>query len=410
MPFSLFFALRSLVARRGYSAVVSFFALIGILIGVAALIVIMAVMAGLKQELHSRMLGVNGHVLVSQFGMTQNTAADYAEAISKNPSITEISIQAQGQGLATHNGRAAGIMVKGVENQGLPPQIAKSLTPEATLAWENNADALLIGQSLAKQLNARIGSKITLVAPQGTPTPFGFMPRYQRATVAGIYDSGLNQYDSVLIYIPIKKAQGLLQLGERISHITLTTTDATTVDKTIEELQEILPLSVQYAPWTTLNRAFFEALEVERVAMFLILSLVVVVAAFNIITGQMMLVRDKVSDIAIMRACGATQGQVLRLFFMSGSLLGVIGTFLGSLSGVYIVLNLQKILNVIESFFGVKLFSGEAYFLDTLPAVLNVEDMLITIGLALVLTLLASLLPAWHASRLQPVTLLKQDG
>ena len=410
MPFSLLFAFRSLIARRGYSAVVSLFALIGILIGVAALIVIMAVMAGLKQELHSRMLGLNGHILVSGLGLETEDANAIAATFKTHPNVLSADIQAQGQGLATLAGRTAGVLMKGVATDGLPSQISANIAPELQSAWAQGENTVLIGQALANQLGASIGSELTLVAPQGTPTPFGFMPRYQRVKVAGTYDSGLNQYDSVLIFMHIKQAQSLLQLQNKISHIALMVTNPADVTPLIEELRPLVPATLMFTPWTKLNRAFFEALEVERVAMFLILSLVVVVAAFNIITGQMMLVRDKMADVAIMRACGATRGQILRLFFMSGALLGGLGTSAGTAAGVLIVLNLQEILSFIESLFGIRLFSGEAYFLDTLPATLQAGDMLITIALALALTLLASLLPAWHASRLQPVTILKQEG
>jgi lipoprotein-releasing system permease protein len=395
-------ALKYLAHPKGFGAVVSGFALAGLTLGVAALLVVLAVMAGLRTELLNRMLGVNGHLTVSLADSNLQSAEVVAEAVREKVSaVTDAMPFIQGQALVLQGGKSNGVLVRGQNI--LPPYLQKK---------EQGADdhivrGLTIGDALAEKLGLQVGDSLTLLAPQGTPTPFGFMPNLLRFEVSSIFDSGLNEYDNSLIFMRVEQAQKLLQLGDKVSALELHITNPDDARDVAKLVQAVTPAFSIVRSWQEQNQSFFQALEVERVAMFMILSLVVLIAAFNIITGQMMLVGDKRNDIAILRSFGARRGQISLTFLLTGGLLGAIGTLLGTILGVIVIANLQSILAVIEHAFGIRLFSGDAYFLDSLPAKLQMGDALLVIILALGLSLLASWLPARTAARVNPVDILR---
>ncbi|MDD9911448.1 MAG: lipoprotein-releasing ABC transporter permease subunit [Alphaproteobacteria bacterium] len=404
MSFTASIILRYLRSRRGFTGVVTGFSVAGILLGVAALIVVMCVMAGFRDELLSRMLGMNGHATLVTSTMEDTTVNNLANQLEELPAITEAKPVIQGQVMISVRGRASGALVRGMEPSKFPSLVKgekhivagglEQLTQQRTVA---------IGEDMAKTLGLEVGDAMTLLSPDGAHTPFGFVPRIIQVKVGLIFDTGMQAYDGGLVLAPIPLAQSIFKLGKTVTALELRVENPIEVELIRESVLDKAGQYARLTTWQESNRQFFAALKVERVTMFIILSLIVLVAAFNIITGQIMLVGDKVADIAILRTMGATRRDIMRIFLINGLLLGGIGTFGGFISGLLIVLNLKSIVGALENFTGSKIFSGDVYPVDTIPAVLVWQDIFAVLGMSLVLTLLASFYPAWRASVQEPV-------
>lgn len=412
-PFERLFAWRYLRARRqeGFISVIALFSFLGIALGVAALIIVMSVMNGFRQELTNQILGINGHIAV--FGTT-GPMTDYEvlrEKIEKLPGITQVAPVIENQAMAIANGQAMGVQVNGMFHDDLENR--KNVSEKIIsggLKYYTTPSSILVGARIAEKMHLSIGDKITLIAPEGTQTAFGTVPRSKAFTVAGIFEVGMYQYDSGFVFIPIEMAQKFFQMGDGVSGLEIFTTDPDQKELFKDEIRPLLlGHDARLFDWQEANSKFFTAVQVERNVMFVILTLIILVASFNVISSLIMLVKDKGRDIAILRTMGASRGMIMRIFFLTGSTLGVVGAALGSLLGLLFCWNIEGIRRFIESLSGTNLFSSEIYFLSKLPARVDSMEVTLVITIALGLTFLASLYPSWRASKLDPVEALRYE-
>ena len=409
LKFELPVAWRYLRARRGFVSVVTGLSLAGIALGVAALIVVMSVMAGFREELVGRILGTTGHANV----IVPPVPNDYVKIMRQNllaePNVTQVTPLVSGQAMATGNGQALGSIVRGMTQRDVEatPFLSDAIVKGSLKNF--TTDTIIIGSTMARGLGVDVGDSVQLLSPQGSQTVLGFIPRIRQLEVAAIFDIGMYQYDSGLILMPLEDAQSFFKTGPFISAFEVKVKDPTRIADDLEGLTKAAGHGAEVVPWTNNNREFFSALKVERNVMFIILTLIVVVAAFNIITGQMMTVNEKSRDIAILRTIGATRRQVSRVFFLGGMIVGVTGTLSGVLLGILIITNLNNIAVGLESTFGWDLFPDEIYFLSSLPSKVEWTNVWWIAILSLVLSALASTLPAVRASKLDPVEGLRRE-
>ncbi len=406
-----FIAQRYLRARKseGFISVISLFSLLGIALGVATLIIVLSVMNGFREELLGRILGLNGHMNVYGMLAPIKSYGALTEKIGQVDGVVAAFPEVEGQALLTYNGQARGAMVRGIAPLDLArkPIISQKIV-EGTVP-ELLSDNVLIGRRMAEGLNVRPGDKITLLSPVMNSTPFGSMPRAKAYTIAGIFDVGMFEYDSSFIFMPLRAAQAFFNFDGTVNTIEIITRDPQHLQAQKKAITQIAGGGNRVSDWQDSNASYFNAIQVERNVMFIILTLIVIVAAFNIISGLIMLVRDKNRDIAILRTMGAGSGNILRVFFMMGATLGIIGTLSGLLLGVGFALNIESIRQGLQHLTGTDLFSPEIYFLSKLPAKLDWREVWVVVSIALTLTFGATFYPAWRASKLQPIDILRQN-
>ena len=414
-PFAAFewmIALRYLRARRkeGFVSVISGFSLVGIALGVATLIIVMSVMNGFRHELLSRILGLNGHAVVQSFegSLTQFDAA--TARVRAVPGVTRAAPIIDGQVMATSGGVSAGVIVRGMRKADLKSFTTVSNTlSEGALARYEGGDSVIIGARLADKLRLEPGMTITLIAPKGNITPFGTTPRVKTYTIAGTFRIGMSEYDQTFIFMPLDEAQLYFNMENSVSGLEVMVQNPDQIESMIAPLAKAAGPLTRVLTWQDMNSSLFGALEVERNVMFLILTLIILVAALNIVSGLIMLVKDKGGDIAILRTMGATRGAVMRVFFISGASIGVIGTILGLVIGVVFCANIEEIRQFLSSLTGTTLFNPEIYFLSRMPAEMNPSEVIAVVLMALGLSFLATLYPSWRAARLDPVEALRYE-
>ncbi|BBK32049.1 lipoprotein-releasing system permease protein [Stella humosa] len=415
MIFSAFermLAFRYLRSRRqeGFISVIAGFSFLGIALGVATLIIVMSVMNGFRQELLGRILGLNGHMTVLS---TQGNLRDFdrvADAVRRIPGVVTATPQIEGQVMASNQGRASGAIVRGVRPDDLK---ARKLIAEKIEAGFLNQfggeDTVVIGYRLAQKLGLLIGDRLTLISPQGVPSPMGTLPRIRSYKIVAVFNVGMFEYDSSHVFLPLEAAQLFFQMPDAATGIEVFATDADQVRRLRQDILAAAGPGVRVYDWQQANSSFFNALQVERNVMFLILTLIIVVAAFNIISSMIMLVKDKGRDIAILRTMGATRGMVLRIFFLTGASIGIVGTLAGFGLGLAFCQNIESIRQALQALTGTPLFSPEVYFLSRLPAIIDWREVSQVLGMGLALSFFATIYPAWRAARLDPVEALRYE-
>ncbi|ETR75310.1 multidrug ABC transporter substrate-binding protein [Afipia sp. P52-10] len=411
-PFEWLISLRYLRARRkeGFISVIAGFSFLGIMLGVATLIIVMAVMNGFRKELLDKILGLNGHLLVQPL---ESPLTDWKEVADRINTVQGVRLAApivEGQALATSPFGATGVLVRGIRSDDLTniTSIARNIK-QGTLEGFDEGQGLAIGRRLADQLSVRAGDNITIVAAKGAVTPMGTLPRNKTYRVAAVFEIGMSEYDAAFVFMPITEAQAYFNRPNDVTAIEVYTTDPDKIDVFRKNVTEAAGRPIFMVDWRQRNATFFNALQVERNVMFLILTLIVLVAALNIISGLIMLVKDKGSDIAILRTMGASQGSIMRIFLITGASIGVVGTVIGFLVGTVICMNIETIRKFISWLTNTELFSPELYFLSKLPAEMDTGETFAVVLMALTLSLLATLYPSWRAARLDPVEALRYE-
>ena len=413
LPYELLVGLRYTHAKRRnhFISFISVVAMAGIALGVMALIVVLSVMNGFQEELRTRILGVAAHLEISG---PNERVADWRNVLlqaKQNQEVVSGAPYVNGQGMLANGEQVRGTMVRGVlpdfENQ--VADFATHMKVGKLTDLKAGEFGIILGGELARLLNVMPGDKVTLLTPQGNITPAGVMPRIKQFTVVGIFEAGMFEYDSGLALIHLQDAQKLLRMGEDVSGVRLKLTELFRAPFVTRDLAKTLNGDFYLSDWTRSHANFFRAVSIEKRMMFLILLLIVAVAAFNIVSTLVMAVTDKQSDIAILRTLGARPGSIMQIFMVQGCFIGVFGTLLGVGSGILLALNLETVVPIIERALGMDLFPAEVYYINELPSKLVWGDVGVIGAVSLILSLLATIYPSWRASRINPAEALRYE-
>jgi lipoprotein-releasing system permease protein len=398
--------------RNHFISFISLSSILGIALGVAALITVLSVMNGFEKELRHRMLGMSAHVIVRTIDKSWQDWQNMAEQLGKKEHVTGVAPFIQGQAMISYHKNVEGTFLQGIFPE-LEPQVSQ--VKEKML--EGSIDDLkagefgiVLGKELANSLNVRMGNKITLIVPQASVTPIGLLPRMKRFIVKGIFSVGMHEFDSGLVLLHSEDAAKLLRMPAGTIHgLNMKLDDMFLAPSFSHQLQQEMPLGYHSYDWTYRHKNFFEAIKMEKTVMFVILTLIVAVAAFNIVSTLVMVVTDKQADIAILRTLGATPRTIMAIFMVQGTLIGIFGTLLGFVGGVSLALNIETIIPALDHFFNVQFLSAEVYYISDLPSDLRWLDVYKISALSLIIRLLATIYPAWRGSRIQPAEALRYE-
>ncbi len=410
-PFEMLMAGRYLRARKaeGFVSVIAAFSFLGIMLGVATLIIVMSVMNGFRQELITRILGLNGHINVYAESGPLYDYEPLRFRVRDVPGVTAVAPVIEAQVLMSLNGYSSGALVRGMTQDDFAkkPIISSSIIQGSVVDFEGGNVA--IGRIMAEKLRLNVGDSFTIISPKGKTSPFGTIPRSRAVTVGLIFDVGMYEYDSSFIFMPLEAAQLFFQLETAVTSLEVITNSPEDMQKIRAGIAPVVQGRAGVHEWRDSNTSFFNALQVERNVMFLILTLIIIVAAFNIISSMIMLVKDKGRDIAVLRTMGATRRSMMKIFVLTGATIGLLGTFVGAVVGITFALNIEAIRQALQALTGTELFSEEIYFLSKLPADVNWHEVVTVVAIAVVLSVAATIYPAWRAARLDPVEALRYE-
>ncbi len=414
-PFSLFewiLALRYLRARRkeGFISVIAGFSFLGITLGVATLIIVMSVMNGFHKELFAKILGLNGHMVVHKTGGNFTDYNEVAQRVRKVDGVKSVMPLIEGQAMISSPAIAKGALIRGLAEADLKGLESISGNVHfGTLDGFDEKPVIAIGTRLANALGVRVGDSVTLVSPRGASTPFGIAPRVKRYPIAAIFEIGMSEYDETIVFLPLKEAQRYFNLKGRVNVLEVIVNDPDKVGNLHKPVMEAGGAEIHVNDWRQRNRSFFQVLQVEKNVMFFILLLIIVVAAFNIIAGLIMLVKDKGRDIAVLRTMGATRGAIMRVFLITGASIGIVGTLAGFLLGVLVCANIEAIRQFIGRITGTNVFDPTFYYLSKMPAEMEASDVTLIMILSFAVSVLATIPPALRAARMDPVEALRYE-
>ena len=425
MPYELFISLRYLRARRKqvFVSIITFISIAGIFLGVAALIIVIAVMSGFENDLRNKILGINSHIVLMEHTGGMRDHFRVQQEVTKIPGVVAATPFIYSQAMLKNGNSVTGMVLRGLSTADALKVINLGKIREGSLDYLQDGPkkipglkpelsdlpGIIIGRELAKNLGVFLFETVHVVSPSGISTPMGMVPRMKPFVVVGIFESGFYEYDSTLAYISLKTCQEFLNMGDLVTGLEIRVDDIYQADGIAKTIERKLGYPYWARNWMEMNRNLFSALRLEKRVMFIILSLIVLVAAFNIISALIMIVMEKNKDIAILKTMGATRKDIMKIFIFQGLIVGALGTLLGCLAGLSVALNLEALSRFVEKIFGFKILPGDVYYLSELPSQVNYGDVGIIILGTLLISFLSTIYPSWRASRLDPVEALRYE-
>lgn len=426
MPYELFISLRYLKAKRrsAFISIITLISTAGVALGVMALIIVLAVMTGFEMDLKEKILGTNAHIVVLKNGGSIDDYSSLMEKLSKYEGVVATTPFIYNQVMLASGKNVSGVVLRGIDPESdmkvtnlskamIAGKLSALLPEPGSIALRENSEpplpGLVIGKELARNLNLFVGDRVNVVSPMGNITPLGMVPKMKGYRVAGIFNTGMFEYDSTLAYVWIKDAQSFLGLGDAVTGIQLKVNDVYGTTALSKRINMDLGFSYHVRDWMQMNKNILFALKTEKVVMFIILTLIVLVAAFGIASTLFMLVMEKTRDIAILKSMGATGRSIMKIFILEGLIIGCSGTFFGVVSGLLIAKNLESIVGLVQRVTGFELFSRDVYYLDRFPSHVVTADVVVISVTALIISFVATLYPSWQASRLLPSEALRYE-
>ncbi|HOG17059.1 MAG TPA: lipoprotein-releasing ABC transporter permease subunit [Syntrophales bacterium] len=425
MAYEFFISLRYLRAKRKqvFVSIITLISIVGIFLGVAALIIVLAVMNGFETDLREKILGINSHIILMEYSGTMKDYRRVMQEVSGIEGVTASTPFIYSQAMLKNGDNVSGVVLRGLSTddamkvinlgkivQGNLQHLSLANRPVLPIdASLRNLPGVVVGKELAKHLGLFLHEPVFVVSPLGTSTPMGMVPRMKRFLVVGIFDSGFYEYDSTLAYLSLADCQEFLNMGDRVTGVEIRVRDVDRADVIAKNIEKKLGFPFWARHWMEMNKNLFSALKLEKRVMFIILSLIVIVAAFNIITTLIMVVMEKNRDIAILKSLGATSRGIMKIFVLQGLIIGTIGTILGTAAGLAVALNLSRLSVWIENVFGFKILPSDVYYLSTLPSKVNYGDVAIIVVGTLLISFLSTIYPSWRASRLDPAEALRYE-